>query len=64
MVTYFSEIKNRYLTNENFTFSKDRWLIRGGKNIVSELKNKPGVYVIYLDGILSYIGQSNTLRFR
>ena len=64
MSKYFAELESKYLTNENLAFSHDKWLIRDGKNLLGGIEDKPGVYAIYLDGRLSYIGQSNTPRFR
>lgn len=41
------------------------WLHYDGWDICSgKIWDFPAVYVIYLDGILSYVGQSNTPRFR
>lgn len=45
------------------TIGPNKWVVFLG----CELHNVweyPGVYVIYLDGLLSYVGQSNTPRFR
>lgn len=46
-------------------FKHDKWIYCTGWDACSKrLQDRPAVYAIYLDGLLSYVGQSNTPRFR
>lgn len=50
---------------ERDIFHKDRWLYFSGWDCCARhIINQPAVYVIYLDGEIKYVGQSNTPRFR
>lgn len=46
-------------------FKRDKWLYMNGHRVaMKHMLDKPGVYVVYINGILSYVGQSNTPRIR
>ena len=46
-------------------FHYDTWLYIPGFHITSgNVVNQPACYVLYIDGQLSYVGQSNTPAFR
>jgi excinuclease UvrABC nuclease subunit len=48
---------------ERHSFRYNKWIVAKGLDI-SRLKEKPGCYVVYSKGVLVYIGQSNSPRFR
>ena len=50
---------------KNGIHRKDKWIcVTGGDVAAKHIWDIPAVYVIYIDGILSYVGQSNTPQFR
>jgi hypothetical protein len=57
------------LTDENNfkkrIFRHNKWIFLSGWDVCAgHAHNLPGIYVIYLDGKLSYVGQSNTPKYR
>lgn len=51
------------LLRSNFKNKSSKWVVFEGTEPYL-MPNSPGCYVIYLDGLLSYIGQSSNIRKR